>query len=534
MSATAIPWLNILRLVVDVNIKGGIICLLAIILAVLLKRSAASLRNQIWVGTLLALLLLPLMSTILPMRNLSLLPDPRFWGVSAPAALVAGDIPADLPGDDFIGPRILHQGFGITKPFWVEMTWPHWLLAIWVMGLTLYGLWFSVGQVNLWRLRRRAIPTDSSWSQLLNSLSSRLGLNRKITLLRSHEIQAGVTMGVIKPVVIFPATAEQWPESRRRLVLSHELAHIKRWDSLIEIMISLTPLLYWFNPLVWYAIRQLRIERERDCDNTVLNLGAKPSDYAMQLMEIAANLGQSKLSSWQALPISQSSNLKDRLLYILDPEVKRVGWSWGSTMLSLLIVISFSAPLAAFGLWEGEDTALAQVVTGSDEAKKKNSVKSSWIKNKNSAAAVVSGTIQAEGIDLAVKQFYEMRSDQSKQHYFKEAEFNSLGYDLMNKGMLEEAIIVLRLNVKTYPDSWNVYDSLGEALVQQGDYQSALKYYRQSVKMGSGVEKKAKILIGRLEQALAEDDGGWSPDKIMYDKSKLEKKRALNSKQTAG
>ncbi len=108
-----------------------------------------------------------------------------------------------------------------------------------------------------------------------------------------------------------------------RIVLSHELAYIRRRDNLIEIPAKIALILYWCNPCAWLIVRQMRIERERARDNAVLNAGVKPSDYATRLMEVAADSGAFSKPLWQGAAISEGSGLKDRLLCILDPKLDR-------------------------------------------------------------------------------------------------------------------------------------------------------------------------------------------------------------------
>jgi protocatechuate 3,4-dioxygenase beta subunit len=108
--------------------------------------------------------------------------------------------------------------------------------------------------------------------------------------------------------------------------------------------------LYWFNPLAWLASRQMRMERERACDDMVLRFGARPSDYAGHLMEMARGLRPARAVSCAAVSVSRPLQLEGRLLSILDPSRRR---SWLSRRVVGLGVIASAAlilPLASVRL----------------------------------------------------------------------------------------------------------------------------------------------------------------------------------------
>jgi glyoxylase-like metal-dependent hydrolase (beta-lactamase superfamily II) len=100
-----------------------------------------------------------------------------------------------------------------------------------------------------------------------------------------------------------------------------------------------------------------------------------------------------------------------------------------------------------------------------------------------SAATVLEQTISESGIEAATEKFRAMYESRNKKYYFDESEFNRLGYRLLGTKKVSEAIEVFKLNVKMYPDSWNVYDSLGEAYLENGQTELAIKYYQKSLEL---------------------------------------------------
>ena len=157
---------------------------------------------------------------------------------------------------------------------------------------------------------------SADWIQLLKTACDTLRLRRSVTLLQSANDVMPMTWGWWHPVVLLPAEASAWPEERRRIVLLHELAHIKRGDFLTQSVVQMVCALYWFNPLVWVAARQMCVEREGACDDLVLSGGCKASDYAGHLVEIAASFR--RVPQMAAIAMARSSQLEGRVAAIVD------------------------------------------------------------------------------------------------------------------------------------------------------------------------------------------------------------------------
>ena len=104
--------------------------------------------------------------------------------------------------------------------------------------------------------------------------------------------------------------------------------------------------------------------------------------------------------------------------------------------------------------------------------------------SRKSIAEVLSATIASSGVDASVKQYHELKATAAPGTYnFDETELNTLGYQLINAKKYKEAIRVLQLNVEAYPKSSNVYDSLGEAYMDDGDRQLAIVNYEKSLEL---------------------------------------------------
>ncbi len=118
---------------------------------------------------------------------------------------------------------------------------------------------------------------------------------------------------------------------------------------------------------------------------------------------------------------------------------------------------------------------------------------------KESAAYHVEQEIEKNGIAAGLEKCREIKSDPENKLYFEESEFNAMGYRLMGKGKIEDAVEVFKLNVELHPDSANVYDSLGEAYVNSGDSKNAIINYKKSLELNPDNDN-AKEMLKKLEK----------------------------------
>jgi TonB family protein len=122
--------------------------------------------------------------------------------------------------------------------------------------------------------------------------------------------------------VILPRTAQDWTDARIRVVLAHELAHIKRGDWLIQMLAEIARAGYWFNPVMWIACRRLRLESEQATDDVVLQAGIDGSEYAAHLLDLARAFARHR--PWLPAPaIARPSSLERRVSAMLNSRVNR-------------------------------------------------------------------------------------------------------------------------------------------------------------------------------------------------------------------
>jgi beta-lactamase regulating signal transducer with metallopeptidase domain len=216
---------------------------------------------------------------------------------------------------------------------------------VWLAGALLVLGRRALASFRLARLGRRSeLVTDSAWLVGLEAHARQLDIARPVTLRMSDRVGVPMTWGTLRPTILLPADAFSWSAQRRSVVLLHELAHVRRLDTLALFAAHLAAALYWFNPIVWLAARHMRAEAERACDDHVLRAGMRPSAYAGDLLEIARSAGGDEQLASAALAMARRSQLEGRLLAILDPRQPR-GTAGRSSFIAVALVT-----LAGMGL----------------------------------------------------------------------------------------------------------------------------------------------------------------------------------------
>jgi len=121
--------------------------------------------------------------------------------------------------------------------------------------------------------------------------------------------------------------------------------------------------------------------------------------------------------------------------------------------------------------------------------------------SKRSVAEVIFNMVIEKGVDAAVKQYRDLKANQSATYDFSESELNTLGYELFRMKKIKEAIEIFKLNVESFPRGYNTYDSLGEAYMINGDKELAIKNYKKSLELNPENTNAANA-IKRLENQM--------------------------------
>lgn len=198
-----------------------------------------------------------------------------------------------------------------------------WLVSTWLVGASLCLL-LSSRHVSAVRRFQTGKPIDDpEVNRLFNTLIATLGLSRPVRLLSVDGLSVPGVVGVLRPVILIPSalvtglTPDQW-----EAILAHELAHVRRWDYLVNLSQLVIESVLFFNPAVWWISRQVRLEREACCDAVAVRVTAQPFQYAELLVGLAERLCPK--TDAVAAPVvgfsrEQSGSLLERVRRVVTP-----------------------------------------------------------------------------------------------------------------------------------------------------------------------------------------------------------------------
>jgi beta-lactamase regulating signal transducer with metallopeptidase domain len=209
---------------------------------------------------------------------------------AAPAETVSirarDTVPSPMPGGADI---VTGTAEATTKPSWKVFA-----FAVWVVGMIGVTVLLLDRTARLRRWHREQVEkrTVPPWFlDLMVSIAERLKLSRLPAIVFSDEVAAPAVYGVFNPVLLLPANSASLDREDAEHVLLHELAHLKRGDLWLHGLCLVLQVIYWFNPLLIWARRQLKHVRELCCDITVAShLREKTIEYRKTLLETARRL----------------------------------------------------------------------------------------------------------------------------------------------------------------------------------------------------------------------------------------------------
>lgn len=238
-------------ILLDASLRISVVAVMAALILTVMRVRASGVRHAVWTVVLAAMLLMPILPSIVPSDTVL---SPARAAVVLPSTFVLPDIWTDP-----VRPAVIHQDTPTAKPVPsarvqssdfdrsqvpLKSPWSIWPLmsAAYVIGAILLLLRLIVG----WRAVAR-----------LTHCASPVPLACKAPVRESELLATPLTAGVLAPTIILPDGWAEWPAEKLRACLAHELAHIQRRDPLVAFIAHLNRCVFWFHPLAWWLERTL-------------------------------------------------------------------------------------------------------------------------------------------------------------------------------------------------------------------------------------------------------------------------------------
>jgi TonB family protein len=286
----------------EIWIRSSVLLMVAFGMAALLRARPASVRHAVLVAALASTIAI----------GIGVSAGPR-WTIALPVWAAAPATHPETPNEP-AAVAVAGTSGGSSLP--VATTTALDLTAVWLIGVAAFTAHLVVRLLRLRRLTRSGTPvTSGCWPAIAERLQG--ARDRPVRLLCVDDDHVLATCGARHPTILIPRHALGWPEGRVEAVLRHELAHVVRQDWAVHLAALGVRALYWFNPLVWLACRQLRVEAERACDEAVVRQGLPVREYAVHLIDIARACGR-PASRALVVPMSRKSVLERRITSMLS------------------------------------------------------------------------------------------------------------------------------------------------------------------------------------------------------------------------
>ena len=161
-------------------------------------------------------------------------------------------------------------------------------VSLWLAGVMLLTARLALGWMQLRRIRRSgAAIADPAWQERLCALAKRMGIGTQVRLLKSALVEVPTLIGLLRPVILLPVSVFTGLTPRQlEAILAHELAHVRRYDYLVNFFQTAIETVLFYHPAVWWIGRKLREERENCCDDIAVETMRDRVIYASALVTL--------------------------------------------------------------------------------------------------------------------------------------------------------------------------------------------------------------------------------------------------------
>ena len=252
-------------------------------------------------------------------------------------------VPAEKTGGDWLQPILQPISF--------------WLSMFYVLGVAVMGLRLLLSMLRGIRLRNTSrLVGDRATLSLISKVADRIGLAAAPAAYFCERVAVPVVVGIWKPVLLMPVSIlTNLTHQQLTAIISHELAHIRRLDPLMQLLQRTVEAVLFFHPVVWWISRQISNEREDCCDDMAAAAGVGRVEYALSLLRIAelSLPNQSQRYTEQFAALSARGTSRNQLVRRIERQIRlgetpiaRPRWTMFCSAILLLVVFSITAVAA--------------------------------------------------------------------------------------------------------------------------------------------------------------------------------------------
>ncbi len=323
------------------------------LLTLLMRRNQSRIRYALWLAASVKFLL----PFSLLMGLGALLPRPQRV-VTAPAIYNAVDVAAQpFAEPDLDAPMLTAPPAHVATLKERIAAWtPIALAALWLCGMAVVLLVWSVRWRQVRTMLRHAIPVGKGReAELLHQMERATGVRRPVPLRLSQTLMEPGIFGIFRPVLFWPQRlSDRLNDEHMEAILAHELMHVRRRDNLTASLHMVAEALFWFHPVVWWMERRMVEERERACDEAVVQMVGKPEAYAESLLKACRFCVESPLTCVSGIT---GADLKQRVVQIMTGRVVRK-----LTMTKKLLLLAVALGVVAVPIVLGQAKAARRVM----------------------------------------------------------------------------------------------------------------------------------------------------------------------------
>jgi uncharacterized protein (TIGR03435 family) len=312
--------------------QSTLVLLVAWMLTLVLRRNQAQTRYWLWMAASLKFLvpfsLLAAIGDWLRPANVPAIESPQIASAMAKMAHPFLQSPQSPGYFSILFPEAISN---VPAPH-QAVSLPEIVVGVWLCGL----LFLLLRWLRSWWGLRRTLRSASQISMPVDVPA----------FLTPHMIEPGV-VGIMHPVLLLPEQImDRLSPLQLRSILAHESCHVRRRDNLTAAIHMAVEAIFWFHPAVWWLERRLIEERERACDEAVLQLGNEAEVYAESILNVCKCYAESPIACMSGVT---GSELKQRIVRIMTNQVAIKLDVGRKLLLSAVAVVTVSAPVA-FGL----------------------------------------------------------------------------------------------------------------------------------------------------------------------------------------